>query len=77
VSFVSGIMQLTEPYLLLGLLFWLTNWTNKKKPIFIVELDGYPGVSMIHELEKRKIPFTGSDSGKMEYSAFFFFFCGA
>ncbi|KAF8937100.1 hypothetical protein BGZ47_009188 [Haplosporangium gracile] len=26
------------------------------------ELDGYPGVSMIHELEKRKIPFTGSDS---------------
>ncbi|KAK3846172.1 MAG: hypothetical protein J3R72DRAFT_434301 [Linnemannia gamsii] len=26
------------------------------------ELDGYPGVSMIHELEKRRIPFTGSDS---------------
>ncbi|GJJ73728.1 D-alanine-D-alanine ligase [Entomortierella parvispora] len=26
------------------------------------ELDGYPGVSMVIELEKRKIPFTGSDS---------------
>ncbi|KAF9927835.1 hypothetical protein FBU30_002838 [Linnemannia zychae] len=26
------------------------------------ELDGYPGVSMIQELEKRHIPFTGSDS---------------
>ncbi|KAG0057742.1 hypothetical protein BGZ83_003640 [Gryganskiella cystojenkinii] len=26
------------------------------------ELDGYPGVSMVIELEKRKIPFTGADS---------------
>ncbi|KAI8361318.1 hypothetical protein B0O80DRAFT_360229, partial [Mortierella sp. GBAus27b] len=26
------------------------------------ELDGYPGVSMIRELENRRIPFTGSDS---------------
>ncbi|KAF9182847.1 hypothetical protein BGZ50_004657 [Haplosporangium sp. Z 11] len=26
------------------------------------ELDGYPGVSIIHELEKRKIAYTGSDS---------------
>ncbi|KAG0195766.1 hypothetical protein BGX28_000668, partial [Mortierella sp. GBA30] len=26
------------------------------------ELDGYPGVSIVQELEKRKIPFTGSDS---------------
>ncbi|KAG0257404.1 hypothetical protein BG011_003963 [Mortierella polycephala] len=27
------------------------------------ELDGYTGVSIIHELEKRKIAYTGSDSG--------------
>lgn len=31
----------------------------------VIEIDGYPGVSMVRALEKRKIAFTGSDSGKI------------